>query len=69
MWYSVIVWAFNLGDSKDRHKGDASTIDSNWAGSSWTLGVAMDVAFDDLEFSLCESCALIFSSLSTLSLQ
>ena len=69
VWCSVTVLAFHLEDSKDINKGDEYSIDDDFTGRGWTLGVAMDVSFDDIEFSLCDSCALLFLSSSTRLLQ
>ena len=69
MWCSVTVLAFDLRDYKNRNKEDEFSIDVDFTWSDWTLKVAMDVLFDDIEFSLCDSCALLFSSSSTSLLQ
>ena len=69
VWCSVTVLAFHLEDSKDINKGDKYSIDNDFTGRGWTLGVAMDVSFDDIEFSLYDSCALLFLSSSTRLLQ
>ena len=57
-----------MGDSNDKNEGDEDSICVDFDVGSLTLGITIEVSFDDIGLLLFDSFPLLFSSQSSLSL-